>query len=192
MRKLQKRRKRKRAIASLLVVVCFISVLVLAFNGGAKIGEKMKYPVEYSGYITKYAHEYELDPYLVIAVIKQESNFIADAHSPYAGGLMQLTEITANEYAQKLGLDNFDYMDPKTNIQIGCFVLSSLIDKYKVCDTALAAYNAGVGNVDSWLENPDYSKDGRTLYKIPYSETRHYVERINNYRNEYKKRVSLD
>lgn len=192
MRKLQKRRKRKRVAVSLLIVVCFISVLVLVFSGGAKVGEKMKYPVEYSSYITKYAHENDLDPYLVVAVIKQESNFIADARSPYAGGLMQLTEVTANEYAQKLGLENYDYMEPKTNIQIGCFVLASLLEKYGVCDTALAAYNAGVGNVDSWLENPDYSKDGRTLYKIPYSETRHYVEKINNYREEYKKRIELN
>ena len=170
----------------------FISLLIFVFSGGAKVGEKIKYPVEYSSYITKYSHENNLDPYLVIAVIKQESNFIADARSPYAGGLMQLTETTATEYASKLGLTDYNYMDPETNIKIGCFVLSSLIKKYGVTDTALAAYNAGVGNVDEWLKNPDYSHNGKELYKIPYSETKHYVQKINNYVKEYKDRIIID
>lgn len=166
--------------------------MITLFKGGAKVGEKIKYPVSYSSYITRYAHENDLDPYLVIAVIKQESNFVADARSPYAGGLMQLTEVTADEYAGKLGLTNYNYMDPETNVKIGCYVLSCLIEKYDCVDTALAAYNAGVGNVDGWLKNPDYSTDGKTLYKIPYSETKHYIEKINGYYEEYKNRVDIE
>lgn len=157
---------------------------------GKKINE-IKYPVAYNTYIAKYAAENELDPYLVIGLIKQESNFIADARSKYAGGLMQLTELTAEEYAKKLGLENYNYMDPETNIRIGCFVLASLIEKYENVDTALAAYNAGIGNVDSWLKNPDYSSDGKTLYNIPFSETRHYVKKVNQYVEAYKNQVQI-
>lgn len=159
-------------------------LIYIGLSSGEKIGKKIndiKYPVSYSSYITKYAKKNDLDPYLVIAIIKQESNFVPDAKSAYAGGLMQLTEVTAHEYAQKLGLENYNYMDPETNIQIGCYVLATLIDKYGNTDTALAAYNAGVGNVDSWLENPDYSRDHKTLYHIPFSETRHYVQKVNQY-----------
>ena len=70
-------------------------------------------------------------------------------------------------------------------------MLSSLIEKYGVIDTALAAYNAGIGNVNGWLVNPDYSSDGKTLYKIPYPETKHYVHKIKKYMDEYKNRVDI-
>lgn len=191
-RKILKRRKRNKKVVLLVGALAFVCLFVGVFKIGAKMGERIKYPVSYSSYITKYAKENELDPYLVIAMIKQESNFVADARSPYAGGLMQLTELTATEYANKMGLTDYDYMDPETNIQIGCYVLSSLIERYGDVNTALAAYNAGMGNVDSWLTNPDYSIDGKTLYKIPYSETRNYIKKINGYVDEYKARVNLD
>lgn len=182
-------------IRNVLVAVGFAAACVIFGSmGGQKIGEKVseiKYPVSYSGYITKYASKNDLDPYLVIALIKQESNFVADARSKYAGGLMQLTEVTATEYAAKLGLKSYNYMDPETNIQIGCYVLSSLIERYGNVDTALAAYNAGVGNVDEWLKNPDYSHDGKTLCGIPFSETRHYVRKVNQYTEIYKSQAVI-
>ena len=167
-------------------------MVLFAYKIGSNFGQKIKYPVSYSSYITQYSKENELDPYLVIAMIRQESNFVADARSPYAGGLMQLTEITAKEYAGKMGLTDYDYMDPETNIQIGCFVMSSLIEKYENVDTALAAYNAGVGNVDKWLTNPDYSFDGKSLYNIPFSETSNYIRKIHKYMDEYKNRININ
>ncbi len=169
-----------------------ICMSVIGIKSGLEMSRNIKYPVEYSSYITKYANENDLDPYLVIAVIKQESNFVPDARSSYAGGLMQLTEETAHEYAGKLGLSNYDYMEPETNIRIGCYVLRSLIDKYEVVDTALAAYNAGMGNVDKWLQNSEYSSDGETLKHIPFPETRHYVAKINDYYVEYKENVTIN
>ena len=190
-RRLIRKKKRNKIIFISIASITVVLLGIVMFKGGIRIGEKIKYPVSYSNYISKYSKEYDLDPYLVMAVIKQESNFIADAKSPYAGGLMQLTETTANEYAKKLGMKNYDYMDPETNINIGCFVLSSLIEKYGVIDTALAAYNAGIGNVNGWLVNPDYSYDGKTLYKIPYPETKHYVHKIKKYMDEYKNRVDI-
>ena len=191
----QRRRKRKqkmrRRILILLCALLTICVSIIGIHSGLELSRNLKYPVEYSGYITKYAYENDLDPYLVIAVIEQESNFVPDARSPYAGGLMQLTEETADDYAAKMGLENYDYMDPETNIRIGCYVLRSLIDKYEVVDTALAAYNAGMGNVDKWLADPKYSSDGETLDHIPFPETRHYVNKINKYLVEYKENVTL-
>ena len=181
-------------MTTIVLIAAAIFLILIANRCGRNIGEKIneiKYPVAYSSYINKYAHENNLDPYLVTALIKQESNFVADARSKYAGGLMQLTEGTADEYAKKLGLEDYNYMNPETNIQIGCFVLSSLIEKYDNTDTALAAYNAGVGNVDAWLNNPDYSNDGKTLYNIPFSETRHYVKKVNDYIDIYKYKVHI-
>lgn len=158
-----------------------------------KTGQNIKYPVEYSDYILEYSAENRLDPYIVISVIKQESNFISDAKSPYAGGLMQLTEITAKEYGEKLGLENFNYMDPETNIRIGCYLLRSLIDRYDgVLETALAAYNAGSSNVDTWLSDNRYSHDGRNLYYIPYTETRYYVKKVMENIEDYKNLGELE
>ena len=194
-RKRVRRRRRRRKITRSIIAVLFIIIttcaVFIAVKSGSEISKKMKYPVEYSSYIVKYAHENELDPYLVIAVIKQESRFVPDARSAYAGGLMQLTEVTANECAGKLGLTDYDYMDPETNIKLGCYLLRVLIDRYESTDTALAAYNAGTGNVDGWLADSKYSRDGKTLYEIPFTETKYYVEKVNQYRKEYKDNVEL-
>jgi soluble lytic murein transglycosylase len=70
--------------------------------------------------------------------------------------------------------------DPDLNIKIGCNYLAWLLNRYENMNTALAAYNAGNGNVDKWLKNPDYSSNGRTLDFIPFTETRNYVERVNS------------
>lgn len=175
-----------------LVSVVAVSLVVVGLNIGVETGKNSKYPVKYGEYITKYSAENELQPHLVMAVIKQESNYIADARSAYAGGLMQLTEATAEEYGNKLGMENFNYMDPETNIRIGCYVLKTLVDRYGSVDIALAAYNAGPRNVDEWLSDPQYSDDGINLQYIPFSETRHYVEKVNEYMEEYKEILKTD
>lgn len=190
-RQLARRRKRRQRTVAVLCVILMICLSVIGIKSGLEISRNMKYPVEYSSYIVKYSDQNDLDPYLVMAVIKQESNFIPDARSPYAGGLMQLTEETADDYAAKMGITNYDYMDPETNIKIGCFVLRSLIDKYEIIDTALAAYNAGMGNVDKWLRDSTYSTDGIHLSHIPFPETRHYVKKINDYWEDYKTHVDI-
>ena len=58
-------------------------------------------------------------------------------------------------------------------------------------DTALAAYNAGMGNVSKWLKNPEYSSDGITLSYIPFKETREYVAKVNDYERTYKELYDL-
>ena len=186
-RRILKRRKRNKFVFYAIGIIVFICMVFCAYEFGSNLGQKIKYPVSYSRYIVKYSEENNLDPYLVIAMIRQESNFVSDARSPYAGGLMQLTEVTANEYAGKMGLTDFDYMDPETNIQIGCFVMSSLIEKYDNVDTALAAYNAGVGNVDKWLSNPEITDHLGKLKNIPFNETELYVKKVTTTYKIYKK-----
>ena len=81
---------------------------------------------------------------------------------------------------------DYDFTDPETSIMLGCHYLRHLIDIYGNVDTALAAYNAGMGNINSWLKNPDCSKDGKTLYYIPFPETRSYVQKVNESWEYYK------
>lgn len=174
----------------------WILVVVMLFFGvagvmtGMKTGEKILYPLAYEDYIEKYSDEYGLDKFLVMAVIRTESDFVPDAHSGMAGGLMQLTEETAAWNAEKMGIEVYDYMDPETNIMMGCHYLKYLIDLYGVIDTALAAYNGGMGNVYEWLSDQRYSNDGKTLIEIPFTETKNYVIKVNDawtyYREHYE------
>ena len=155
-----------------------------------KLTINILYPLRYEEHIEKYSDDYNLDKYLVMAIIKAESNFIPDAHSGVARGLMQITDETALWIAKKNNMD-FDLEDietPEINIKMGCFYLDYLLDYYDNNQTlALAAYNAGMGNVDKWLKNPDYSKSGSDLDNIPFSETKYYIEKINKAINIYKK-----
>ncbi len=174
-------------IFKVFLAVVAVVIAIIGILGGYETSRRIKYPVAYSDLIAKYAHENDLDPYLVMAVIKVESNFIADAHSGVAGGLMQLTEETAEWNAKDLGIkDDYDYMDPEINIRFGCHYLKHLITVYKNVDTALAAYNGGMGNVSYWLGDPTYSDDGVTLKYIPFAETRNYVEKVKKNWEHYK------
>ena len=173
-----------------LLAALAIVIAIIGMKSGYDTGKQVTYPVAYADWITKYSAENELDPFLVMAVIKQESNFVPEAHSGYAGGLMQLTEETAHWNANELGVTDYDYMDPETNIKLGCHYLKYLLTHYSSTDTALAAYNGGMGNIDSWLRDSNYSANGETLDYIPFSETRGYVNKVNEYWEYYKKLYS--
>ena len=89
------------------------------------------------------------------------------------------------KYSKANDLDPFLVM-AETNIRFGCHYLRHLIDVYGNIDTALAAYNGGMGNVYSWLNDSRYSDDGVTLKYIPFSETRNYVVKVNSSWEHYK------
>ncbi len=167
-------------------LVCAASVLII------KAGRDAVYrcfPLRYGGYIERYAEEYGLDKTLVAGVICAESGFDNTAHSGLARGLMQITDATADWVAERLGIE-YDYdmaEEPEINIKMGCYYLSYLIENYRSTETALAAYNAGMGNVTKWLADKSCSADGKTLDDIPYKETRQYVKRVKIFEKVYKK-----
>ncbi len=140
------------------------------------------HPLEYSEIVEREAQTYEIDPLLVYAVIKVESNFVADAVS-HAGamGLMQIMPDTYRWLAEKNGFTDVaqeDLLIPEINIKYGCMFLSILLQRYSQTASAVAAYNAGLGNVDKWLEDSEIAPDGENLERIPFSETRHYTDRV--------------
>ncbi len=98
------------------------------------------------------AYDYELEPQLLNAVIWVESRFVERATSPAgAQGLMQLMPPTAKELAQKLGRPHASSYDPEFNVTAGALYLRKMLNKYDGdLRLALAAYNAGPGNVDKW------------------------------------------
>ena len=182
-------------VVNVFYVIIAAFVLVTAITTGYKVIMHIIYPVRYFEHIHKYAIENRLDEYLVMGVIKAESNFIYDAHSGVATGLMQLTDETASWVSGKMGIEyeKEDLLVPEKNIKMGCYYLRYLIDHYGGnIDVALAAYNAGMGNVKKWLSDSRYSKDGESLDNIPFEETRNYVKRVGEYYDTYKKLYRLN
>lgn len=144
---------------------------------------KLIYPTEYSEYVEKYSEENGLDKYLVYAVIKAESNFKPDITSGAGAiGLMQLMEETAVERLNIIDeetIETYDLYDPETNIRLGTSYLSYLLGLFND-NTILAvtAYNAGLGNVQEWINSGIIKSDGSDIENIPYKETSNYVRKI--------------
>ena len=84
-------------------------------------------------------------------------------------------------------MDESALTDPDTNIEYGVYLLSLLSSRYENEITILCAYNAGMGNADRWLKNPETSSDGKTVTSIPYPETRNYVDRVLRSKEMYEK-----
>ncbi len=148
------------------------------------------YPLRYTHSIRLCSEQMDIDPYLVTALIKAESNFDCDAtSSKNAKGVMQLTDETAEFCARKMGieLNDSDVYDPTINITLGCCYLRRTLDIFNQDETlAIAAYNAGEGRVKEWLADKRYSADGEKLDNIPYEETKNHVKKIELYRKIYK------
>ena len=154
---------------------------------------KLAYPMHYSEEISKHSQEFDLDPYVVLAIMREESHFDTGAQSHVgAGGLMQVMPDTAKFIASKYSLpynENLRY-DTDKNIQLGCayldFVLSQLSKKYLF---AVAGYNGGPNAVKNWTNSLNYSDYDEFVEEIPYPETQNYIRKVFrsywNYLNVY-------
>lgn len=167
----------------ILVFISLIVIIVIIINSTniKKIIYNNIYPKKYSYEVEKYAKEYSVDENLIYAVIKAESNFDKNAVSrKNAKGLMQLMYDTAVDIANTIGIEINEekILEPDTNINIGTKYISILINKYNNIEVALAAYNAGSGNVDNWIANGVIQSDGSDIENIPFNETNNYVRKI--------------
>ena len=179
------------------ILVLLVAFLLLLFCTDTLSGIKMKvmehfYPRDYSEYVSQYSEEYSVDETLIYAVIRTESGFHADAQSGVgAMGLMQIMPETY-DYMLMLEGDDSDHDDnellnPQINIKYGTYYMSILLEHYGGKEQlAIAAYNGGIANVDSWLTDSRYSQDGITLSEIPYNETAQYVERVESAKEMYE------
>lgn len=183
-------------ICVILIVACGVAV-ALGIIYASKQFELNNHPLEYTDYVEKYAKQYQLDKYLVYAVIKTESGFNPDSESNVgARGLMQIMTDTFDWIKFRLGeTDNeeltFNSMyQVETNIRYGCYLLWYLKGLFGGVEEMAAAYHAGSGKVSEWLANAEYSADGKTLDAIPISDTEHYVNKIVKAYETYKKLYS--
>ena len=158
---------------------------------------RLLYPLEHKEAIIKYGQMHKIDPPLLAALIKTESNFKTYAESRKgAKGLMQITPSTGEWIAQTTGIKDFEesmLFDPEINIKLGSWYIEHLTDYYNGSfELVFAAYNGGRGNVDKWLKDKSLSSDGRTLDEIPFSETENFVKKLRKNYNVYKRIYKWD
>lgn len=159
-----------------VTVILFVLTQTRWFNS-------LLYPIEYKEIVFKYANEYNVDPYLVAAIIKTESNFKPQAKSPQGAiGMMQIMPETGAWVSSQINLTNYSKSklnDPEVNIKIGTWYISSLKKEFNDdMILALAAYNGGRGNVKDWLDKKQWTGEHATIDQIPFPETRKYVKKV--------------
>ncbi len=179
-------KQKKSKISVLFLAVIALVILLFAFSDYGK-GNRA---TAFSDLIDKYAAYYDLEPELIKAVIKVESNFDQKALSGAgAKGLMQIMDDTETWVASKRGENSKPWAlyEAEYNISVGTYYLRYLMDRFGSAEVALAAYNAGPTNVVGWLDDELYSSDGKTLSDIPFPETKAYVSKVMSNYEKYKK-----
>lgn len=179
----------KQIIKNILVVaLILLMVLVIALW----CVKTFVFPKKYFNVVANECVTYNIDPYLVLSIIKAESDFDGKVTSnKEAKGLMQIIDSTAEEMYEDDFMDfNSEYLyNEELNITLGTKYLGKLIKKYNGnYYLAIIAYNAGMGNVDRWVKEGVIPNDldDATNNNIPYKETKNYLKKVINYYKIYR------
>jgi soluble lytic murein transglycosylase len=153
--------------------------------------QKVLFPVDYWPLIRRHATARGLDPYLIAALVAQESTFDADVRSPAnAWGLMQVLPSTGRQLARSLKIRRFttaSLTNPEINVRLGTLYFQRLVKQFGGAHYALASYNAGENRVGRWInERPPLPQD-EFIDDIPYAETQNYVKRILGTAEDYRR-----
>jgi soluble lytic murein transglycosylase len=188
-------RRRRRRVGAALAGVLALAV-VIGLNPLKHAVQEITLPLKHEDIIRQQSLRKGLDPALVAAVIYQESKF-ADQTSPAgARGLMQITPDTARFIAKKSGGVQFTLQDlatPQINIAYGTWYLRYLLDRYDGRKPlAIAAYNAGMTHVDTWVKQAGGPDAFDPRVDIPFPETRNYTIQVLKRRTDYARRYSRE
>jgi soluble lytic murein transglycosylase len=184
---------RRRRIGAVLGVALLAGLLTaLLWPQFHHAVREISLPLRHEDIIRQQAQDKDIAPSLIAAVIYAESHFRdGQVSSAGAQGLMQLTPATARYIAKKSGGTAFvlgDLATPQVNISYGAWYLRYLLSRYADNETlALAAYNAGEGNVDRWIDEAHRRERDFTADAIPFPETREYVRRVVEAEAEYRR-----
>ncbi len=177
-------------------VIVLLGLLLILFADQHWLGRWM-YPIHYKQMIIEQSRAHSVDPYLIAAIIRVESNYKLDKTSEKgAVGLMQLMPQTAQWITQRTRgeISNVKQLqDPMMNIRYGTWYVHFLSDQVvpkeatKEVEISLiaAAYNAGPGNVLKWSRQGVWDGTLMQSSKIPFGETRHYLNRVHYYYDKY-------
>jgi soluble lytic murein transglycosylase len=162
-------------------------------DGGETLPDDLRriiFPIAYWNVISRYASAQKLDPYLMAALVAQESTFEAGVKSSAGAiGLMQVMPGTGRQVARALGIRPFTtarLKEPEVNVRIGMATFADRVAQYGGIAPALASYNAGDTRVVRWLaERRDLDQD-EFVDDIPFPETQNYVKRILGTAEDYR------
>jgi soluble lytic murein transglycosylase len=183
-------------LTALALAALIVALIALEVNHAV---DKLGLPLTNADVIRKQAAEKRLDPALIAAVIYAESKFAPRQSSAGAEGLMQILPETAYYIAHLSGGSRFtasDLATPSINVAYGSYYLRYLLDHYDGNEMlAVAAYNGGLANVDSWVARARANGGQLTIATIPFPETREYVQRVlsaqQDYRVAYRRELGL-
>jgi soluble lytic murein transglycosylase len=153
--------------------------------------QKVVFPLDYWPLLQKQAASNRLDPYLVAALVAQESTFDpAIRSSANAVGLMQVLPSTGREWARKLGIPRFAaarLTEPELNVRLGTAIFADNVRRFGGVHYALAAYNAGNHRVSAWQRERQGMPQDEFIDDIPFPETQNYVKRILGTADDYRR-----
>jgi soluble lytic murein transglycosylase len=185
------RRRRRRTLSWLAMLALGAVAVVVLLPTFHKAVRAVTLPLKHADIIRQQAGKKKLDPALIAAVIYAESHFRDQTSATGAKGLMQIQPSTAQFIARRSGGTKFEVADlgtPQVNISYGSYYLRYLLDRYAGNEVlAIAAYNGGETNVDRWIVERRSKGKPFTIDAIPFPETRHYVEKVLNARNDYRR-----
>ncbi len=181
------RQRRWRTLGLLVGIAAVVAVGVMIASVHHAVGEL---PLSDASVIREQAAAKHLDPALIAAVIYAETKFEPRTSSAGAEGLMQIEPETAEFLAKLSGGYSFTTSDlgtPKVNVAYGSYYLRYLLDHYEGNEMlAVAAYNAGITNVDEWQARAQKQGKSLDVEEIPFSQTREYVRRVEGAQREYR------
>jgi len=152
-----------------------------SLNTSANDFDIILYPFAFWPVVRDVSFQYQIEPLVILSVMREESRFDPDARSIVGAlGLMQIMPQTAFTLSNSIPdiPKRLDIHDVKTNITLGAYYLRSLLRDFGSLPAALAAYNAGEERVREWLKHGNYSSQDEFIEDIPFDETRTYVKRV--------------
>ncbi len=174
------------------MVVAALAMLFAGYKVWQSDAVQMRfvYMWDYQQDIITYSEKNKVDPFLIAAIIKNESGFKHQAVSKVgAVGLMQIMPETGRWIAEQMGLDKYqdsDLYTTRTNIRMGCWYVGELDEEFKHnLPLELMAYNAGRGQTKEWMEKNGWDYGFQDVNAIPYNESRQYVKRVMADRDKY-------
>ena len=192
--------KRRRSLLRRLGRSVALILMVAAVGAVAVLYLRWRWREQrYNPMIEEIAGQYDVDKFLVKAVMRQESAFDATAYSKKGAiGLMQVMPAMGEQWARATGRQNFKrdmLWDPRTNIEAGTWVLAQALERWQERDDAvpfaLAEYNAGAGRVAKWLPNGDATTGEEFIAAITWPGVRRYLEKITGYAEGYRTKGQL-
>lgn len=188
----QKRQETNRRFAAFflgVVILCMAFSFFFAMQLES-MQRQYLYPYPYRSVVEHYAEKYHVDSALIAGMILSESKFQNEAKSHRgAVGLMQLMPETAMWISEQINDKEYnlgELHEPQKNIEYGTWYIASLEEEFGGNEVlALAAYNAGRGNVHEWMDEKHWGMDFHEVSAIPYEETRVYVSSVLKNRRKY-------